>query len=279
MKLITKRLTVAILTLLTLGMSVAEAARVGPAGPRGPIGVTGPRGPIGATGLQGPIGIDGPTGPTGAHAVNGTQVGQTLVWDGVEWTPVTKIHNIGDSYQGGVIFWVNTDGTHGLISARADQHVGIQWYNNTDFQTHATANGLYAGAKNTEVIVATQTTFGLDCGELTVPSYCNNGASTPTGDYAALVAANYSVRDDGTTACTGATDEICYGDWYLPSKVELNLLYKEKSVVGDFAVDDYWSSTEHVVSSLAWSQYFSNGIQKFNSKDYASIRVRAVRAF
>jgi hypothetical protein len=101
---------------------------------------------------------------------------------------------------------------------------------------------------------------------------------TVGGNFAAKVAADYSVQDDGTTDCTGATNETCYGDWYLPSKVELNLLYNQKTVVGGFANFFYWSSTE-TDSNYAWSQDFLNGLQFSPNKFFTSIRVRAVRAF
>ena len=190
----------------------------------------------------------------------------------------------GDSYQGGIVFWVDQTGQHGLIAAKADQSTGVQWYNGTYFQTHATADGIYAGAKNTEIIIATQTsvkaTFEILCGQSLVPSYCSDGPNpgTFTGDYAALIAANYSVQDDGITACTGATNETCYGDWYLPSIVELNLLRTQKLVVGGFANSFYWSSTEYD-SDGAWGQYFGNGAQGYLNKYNPNFRVRAVRTF
>ena len=183
----------------------------------------------------------------------------------------------GDSYQGGIVFWVDQTGQHGLIAAKADQSTGVQWYNGSYFQTHATADGIYSGAKNTEIIIATQTTVGLVCGESTVPSYCSAGPGTATDDYAALIAANYSVQDNGIAPCTGAVTETCYGDWYLPSKVELNLLYNQKIVVGGFANNLYWSSTEFS-STIAWGQYFVNGFQYYHDKS-STDRVRAVRAF
>ena len=67
------------------------------------------------------------------------------------------------------------------------------------------------------------------------------------GNYAAQVCANYQ---------SGG-----YGDWYLPSKYELNLLYQQKAVVGGFADCNYWSSSEVRCSSSAWNQYFANGNQ------------------
>jgi len=68
-----------------------------------------------------------------------------------------------------------------------------------------------------------------------------------------------------------------YSDWFLPSKDELNQLYLQKNVVGGFANDDYYSSSEYNASA-AWFQYFGTGYQERDNKidpDY----VRAVRAF
>ena len=194
------------------------------------------------------------------------------------------VHIVGEQYQGGIIFWVDPEGQHGLIAAKTDQSSGIQWYNGTYFATNATADGIYAGAKNTEVIISTQTNVGLACSDPgpnpIYPYYCTLDSSTvpaSTAPYAALVAANYSIQDDGTSLCTGAATETCYGDWYLPSKFELNLLYAQKSVVGGFANSYYWSSTE-ASSTSAWLQNFRRGIQT-NFNKYDANRVRAVRAF
>ncbi|MEK7273874.1 MAG: hypothetical protein AAB110_01325, partial [Candidatus Desantisbacteria bacterium] len=68
-----------------------------------------------------------------------------------------------------------------------------------------------------------------------------------------------------------------YGDWYLQSKHELNLLYLQRNVVGGISGYYYWSSTEHN-SVRALDHYFGNGIQGSGYKYNASY-VRAVRAF
>ena len=156
---------------------------------------------------------------------------------------------IGDSYQGGIIFWLDATGQHGLIAATADQSTGIQWYNGTYRYTGTTGDGLYAGSMNTAMIVATQM------------------SDNQTGNFAAKVCADYSVTVGG----------VIYGDWYLPSKYELNLLYLQKAVVGGFASASYWSSSEDNVYS-AWGQYFANGNQNASNKG-TTLYVRAVRAF
>jgi hypothetical protein len=65
--------------------------------------------------------------------------------------------------------------------------------------------------------------------------------------------------------------------WRLPTKDELNLLYKNKEKIGGFANNYYWSSTE-VDNNYAWFQYFGSGFQKANYKS-ATNYVRAVRVF
>jgi hypothetical protein len=153
--------------------------------------------------------------------------------------------SIGDTYQGGIIFYLDTSGCHGLISAPNDQPTaqitGIQWYNGSNTVTNAVRDGMGAGEFNTERIIADQ----------------------GTGSYAAEVCANYIGGN--------------YGDWYLPSKYELNLLYLQKTVVGGFTVYWYWSSTEFD-NNIAWGQNFNTGGQGSGLKSGTSF-VRAVRAF
>ena len=157
---------------------------------------------------------------------------------------------IGDSYQGGKIFWLDATGQHGLIAATADQNTGIQWDNDLEARfIGASGDGLYAGEMNTAMIISTQM------------------ASNQFEEFAAKVCADYSVTDDGVT----------YGDWYLPSKYELDLLYQQKTTVGGFDNSLYWSSTEKPPSS-SWDQDFTTGTQSYSSQNEL-YRVRAVRAF
>lgn len=161
----------------------------------------------------------------------------------------TPAHTIGESYGGGIVFYVYDNGQHGLIAATADQSAGMQWYNGTSRYTGTTGDGLNAGTMNTAMVVATQM------------------ADNQTGNFAAKLCADYSVTVGGMT----------YGDWYLPSKYELNLLYLQKTVVGGFANSSYWSSSEDA-NSLAWLQYFNTGLQLNDAKSLTSY-VRAIRAF
>lgn len=65
--------------------------------------------------------------------------------------------------------------------------------------------------------------------------------------------------------------------WRLPTKEELNLLYREQVVVGGFSNGSYWSSTKSV-NTNAWTQYFSNGYQ-YDYNSNLRLLVRGVSAF
>ena len=155
---------------------------------------------------------------------------------------------IGDSYQGGIIFWLDANGG-GLIAAPIDQSSGAEW---------GCYGSIISGADGTAIGTGNQNTIEIEAG-------CT------TSGIAAELCANYT---DGT-----------YSDWFLPSKDELNQMYLNIGQgnalglgnIGGFAVDNYWSSTEDD-TFRAWSQFFYNGDQFNYYKDY-NFRVRAVRAF
>ena len=164
-------------------------------------------------------------------------------------TAAGNIHSIGESYGGGIVFYVYDGGQHGLIAATTDQGTNIHWDNGTFRLTGSDGYGVNAGSMNTAMIVATQI------------------ADNQLGDFAARVCASYSVVVAGVT----------YGDWYLPSKFELNLLYLQRSVVGSFASAYYWSSSE-VTSVRAWEQTFNDGNQYDGNKNNLD-NIRAIRSF
>ena len=86
---------------------------------------------------------------------------------------------------------------------------------------------------------------------------------------------------------TGRAAQLCdalvyggYSDWFLPSKDELDLMYKNLFLhrVGGFADWLYWSSSESSAGG-AWEQDFDRGGQSGHDKDDFYRKVRAVRAF
>ena len=229
---------------------------VGATGATGGIGLTGNTGATGSTGATGGIGLTGNTGATGSTGATGATgvggvsnagTGIIITGAGTVATPYVisdSVHKIGDTYGGGIVFYVYDNGRHGLIAATADQSTGVVWttaaYQST--VSNAVRDGVNGGQTNTERII-------IQAG---------------AGSYAAQLCANYQGGN--------------YGDWYLPSKYELNLLYLQKAVVGGFASNFYWSSSEYN-SSNAWLQIFTNGGQYDNYVKGNTAYVRAIRAF
>jgi hypothetical protein len=189
-----------------------------------------------------------------AVVLNGTDL-EVTDGNGTLVTDLSSLQNvcelsIGDTYQGGIIFYVDASGCHGLICTATDLATSGNWSN--DYQLiNAVRDGLYAGKFNTERIINNQF----------------------TGIYAAQICANYQGDN--------------FGDWYLPSKYELNLMYLNIGKgnfyglgnVGGFADNFYWSSTESTNSTAAWMQDFNFGFPNENGKLNGAVYIRAVRAF
>ena len=181
-----------------------------------------------------------------AYATNsaGTAYGNELSFTTLASAPLA----IGDTYQGGIIFYLDGSGG-GLIAAPTDQSAGASWGCYGTIITGADGTAIGTGAQNTIDIEAGCTTPS------TAADICSN-----------LVLGGYT-------------------DWFLPSKDELNLMYQNIGQgnalglgnVGGFAVSFYWSSTENG-SYAAWRQSFGSGNQGSNSKNYDN-DVRSVRAF
>ena len=179
--------------------------------------------------------------------------------ESVSGTITATTYSVGDFAQGGIVFWVDETGQHGLVAAKKDQSTGVRWYAGTYGNTQAKGVGPFSGEANTSIIIAAQVAIGDD-------------GST----YAARICNELQVTEGGKT----------YGDWYLPSKEELDLMYQNKATIdatagvnggSGFASAYYWSSTE-VNNGNAWLQYFDGGFQYYSYKDN-TYRVRAVRAF
>ena len=171
-------------------------------------------------------------------------------------------YSVGDFAQGGIVFWVDETRQHGLICAKQDQSTGVKWCPGTFGNSQSKGDGPFAGETNTSIIIAAHVAIGDD-------------GST----YAARICNELKITENGKT----------YGDWYLPSKEELNLMYQNKSAIdatalansgSEFANGIYWSSTEYDLSSV-WSQDLNDGMQHSVAflKDDNSLRVRAIRAF
>ena len=112
--------------------------------------------------------------------------------------------------------------------------------------TNARADGIFAGQMNTAVIISQLTEDNV------------------TGNFAARVCAE----------CGSAG----YGDWYLPSKTELQQIYELRKEIGGFNNDMYWSSTEFNVG-FVWGQNFQGYGGQFTQNKSSQYAIRCVRKF
>jgi hypothetical protein len=147
---------------------------------------------------------------------------------------------IGTNYAGGIVFYVDSTGEHGLVCASSDQGV-FQWgCCGTNIST-STAFG--AGMANTLAIV--------------------NGCSD---------------RPIAASVCNDLVLNG-YNDWYLPSRDELSLMYQNlwTQNLGNFSNNNYLSSSQ-CYSCCAAGVNGSNGMVSAAGKNYG-YQVRAVRAF
>ena len=160
---------------------------------------------------------------------------------GNEISFTTAVFDIGENYGGGIIFYIDGSGLHGLIAAISDQSTGTEW-GCIGTLIGGTSTAIGTGQANTTAIV--------------------NGCST--AGIAARIC--YDLILNG------------YSDWFLPSKDELAEMYLHKTVIGGFSNGNYWSSSEYnnndawyvMLSQIGWSHYYKN---------YSQCYVRAVRAF
>ena len=163
-------------------------------------------------------------------------------------------HYVGESYGGGIVFYVYDNGLHGLIGATADQAGLVTWSANGTSGNYK-ADGIGAGAANTKLMI-------------NALGYSSAGAGRYCVDY-------YASQSVG-----GAY--VFYTDWYLPSKTEISLLWQNRSYfTGFYSGDYYWTSQESEASSgYAWSIRWSDGLLSNSGvKTSSLIRVRAIRQF
>ena len=161
-------------------------------------------------------------------------------------------HTIGEVYGGGIVFYVWDGGAHGLI-ASIDNLTGKFWGADGTLVSstiYPLRDGIGAGRNNTERIIQNiKSSDMLFKSDYTL--------------YAAYVCLTYQGGN--------------YGDWYLPSKYELNLLYLQKSVIG-WVSGNYWSSNDYGTRD-AYYLDFSTGLFVGMTKNYQGNGVRPIRSF
>ncbi|MCK4561540.1 MAG: hypothetical protein KAT78_01410, partial [Flavobacteriaceae bacterium] len=188
-----------------------------------------------------------------------------------------KTYAIGDVALGGVIFWVDETGQHGLVCSLGNLSNGIAWMEHDDvnsFNVNFTSgNGIGAGKLNTAMVLSS-----------------NDVQKLSNTNFAALLCATYSktdininnVYDDG-----GGTITISYADWYLPSVYELSLIYPNKDLISTVCQEnggvgllggEFWSSNQYS-KTAAWEYNINFNSPSPSSKNSKNVAVRAVRSF
>lgn len=169
--------------------------------------------------------------------------------DTLRWNAISKKaeFQIGDLHEGGIIFYLEPDGEHGMIASLTDIAADVPW--GPDLVTGANSN--YDGAWNSAEIINA------------------NG----TGNYAAYYC--------DTLVLNG------YDDWYLPSPDEMYLLFRAGYMLNKILEEDENETTEGVTTGGYWSSrelsgseayLFENG-QLGKAVKNLHANVRAIRQF
>lgn len=169
------------------------------------------------------------------------------------------IVSVGESYGGGIVAYILQAGDpgydarvqHGLIATTADLSSSARWTSGEIPFSGGAAIAIGTGNQNTIDIVAGDATTGL------AARLC------------------YDLVQGG------------YSDWYLPSRNELSKLWLNRTAIGGFTQNNYWSSTKHPLiepqfpGKYAW--YVSFFISDNGGVGYhfttTTFAVRAVRSF
>ncbi len=165
------------------------------------------------------------------HAIGNNPASVNYVNEAVAAAIAQTTYTVGQQALGGTVFWVDSTGKHGLVSALADASTGVVWGVSSGVSTGTYASGIFAGAMNTTLSLSVQISEGN------------------LEDTALFLCPRYAVQPDGVTPCAipnavppeGGT---CYADWYLPSIYEMDQLYFKRATVGAFdELVGYWSSS------------------------------------
>jgi len=173
---------------------------------------------------------------------------------GYNYNPLATINNgdcvmlhSGELMEGGMVFYVDETGQHGLVSAMEDLGY-FEWGCNGTGILGADGQAIGTGYQNTLDIVS-------GCSETNTAAFNALNSST-----------------EG------------YTDWCLPSKDELIEMYNTigdggpEGNIGGFSDNVYWSSSE-INNSNASTIYFSNGNSSYNQFRVNTNAVRVIRDF
>ncbi len=180
------------------------------------------------------------------------------IFDAIKLKVESDKLKIGSIYAGGIVFFIDKTGHHGLVCT--DEDFGRAIWGGTG-KTKANGNGIAdkSGMRNTKLIVEQASWF--------------ESGFIFTSKKPAPTAARFCLE----SSHNGFTD------WYLPTQNELQLMYDNLKIkgIGKFTQDGYWSSTECERDDNRAKYVGFAGRTAFNSTDHKDSpkQVRAVRAF
>lgn len=178
-------------------------------------------------------------------------ISESTVWS------FTAIIQIGDFYQGGIVFYLDGTGNHGLICPITNQsppspevHGGWGCANGVNIDG-ADATAIGTGLQNTLDIIAACPTIGI----------------------AAEICASLTLNG--------------YEDWYLPSIDELKAMHQQRNIITEYAlanggedfIGHYYYSSSESTGAYAFAIYWPNGNTNQVGKANFNYPFRAVRAF
>ena len=209
----------------------------------------------GISGAKGDTGAAGAKGDTGAAGTNGALTNsQTKNICGVNGATACAVGLQGPG--GGIVFM--TPSTLGNSSGLFYEAAPSTWSSPSGDPTSAWCNN-----SNTLLGVASTVT--------------GTGAMDGVAKTTVMLGVCTSGAANLADAYTATVNGVVYGDWFLPSKGELNQMYINKTAIFGSSSNGYWSSSEYDAND-AWSQGFFNGTQGNDLKS-SSYFVRPVRAF
>jgi hypothetical protein len=186
-------------------------------------------------------------------------------------TPGGVTHTIGESYGGGIVFYVWDGGAHGLIGANTELNNGqaMTWGGGSNSYVGTTSfYGVLGGKLNTQRILNV----------IPVPTYGNGDPGTGPRS-AAFWAATYL---SSAVVVGGVTITPQFSDWYLPNAYELTLFAAQSAYFPNcnFATHVHWSSSERSdYAYLAYALGANSSTNTYQDAKSSTNYVVAIRSF